>query len=135
MRVYTQSDTFEVPSRVIFPDDGVYREIFRDNGTAIAWQPEKDALGAWVPFYRKLGTPLFSETVTEHLEDDVEYEVLQHRQFVTEAAVQMIAAWLREKQSGDYDRLLKDDGFVRLTSLREARAIPTSKWSFVFGAS
>ena len=52
------------------------------------------------------------------------------RQFVTEAAVKMIAAWLRENQSGDYDRLLKDDGFVRLTSLREARTTSAIKVEF-----
>ena len=121
LKVYTQSDTFELPTRVILPDDGVYRDIFQSDGAAFAWRPEKDAFGDWAPFYKALGTPLLSETVTEHLEDDVDYEVLAHKQFVTEAAVKMIAAWLREKQKGDYERLLKDDSFARLASMREAR--------------
>jgi hypothetical protein len=130
IRVYTQSDTFELPGRVILPDDGVYREIFRDDGTAIAWRPEKDAFGDWAPFYKTWGTPLLSETVTELLEDDVEYEVLTHTRFMTEATVKMIAAWLREKQKGDYERLLKDDGFARLSSLREARTTSDIKVEF-----
>ena len=35
IKVYTQSDTFELPTRVILSDDGEYREIFRGDGAAV----------------------------------------------------------------------------------------------------
>jgi hypothetical protein len=130
LKVYTKSDTFEPPTRVVLPDDGMYREIFQGSA-AFAWRPEKDAFDHWASFYRALGTPLLSETVTEHFEDNaVEHELLARNRFVTEATVKMIAAWLREKQNGDYERLLKDGSFARLASLREARTSSDIKVEF-----
>jgi hypothetical protein len=135
LKVYTHSDTFEPPARVVLPDDGTYRKIFQGDSVAFAWRPEKDAFGEWAPFYRALGTPLLSETVTEHLEDDTVYEGRTANQFVTEAAVKMIAAWLRERQKNDFERLLRDESFARLASLREARTSSDIKVEFRLGVS
>lgn len=119
--VYTQSDTFERSDKVFLPDDGMYREMFQED-VPFAWRPKKDAFNDWASFYQAIGTPLLSETVTEHLGDGgIEHELLPRNQSVTEAAVKMIAVWLREKQRGDYDRLLKNDGFAQLAAMREAR--------------
>jgi hypothetical protein len=122
LKVYTQSDTFQPPSKVIFPDDGVYREMFRGR-VAYAWYPTEDGFNDWAPFYQALGTALLSEVVTEHLNGDVEEgEPLPRNRFVTEAAIKMIAAWLREKRDDgyDYERFLKD-GLARLVAIRETR--------------
>ena len=65
--------------------------------------------------------------MTEHLGGDVEEgERLPRNRFVTEAAVKMIAAWLREKQKGDFDRLLNDGSFVRLAANARQKCPRTS---------
>lgn len=130
LKIYTQADTFEPPNKVVLPDDGVYRVFFQGR-VAFAWRPPKDGFGDWAPFYQALGTPLLSEAVTEHLEDDgKEHEPLPHNRFVTEAVIKMIATWLREKQKGDYDRLLRDDSFARLAAIREAKVSSDIKVEF-----
>lgn len=59
--------------------------------------------------------------MTENLQEEVEYEIFPDRQFVTDASLKMIAAWLREKRPDDYERLLRGGTFDKLASLREAR--------------
>ena len=130
VKVYTQSDRFEHPTEVVLPDDGELRDIFRGNHLEFAWRPEKDAFNDWAHFYLALGTSLLSESVTERLVEEPEFAILPNRQFVTEASIKMIAAWLREKRRNDYDRLLKEDVFARLALLREAQTSSTIKVQF-----
>jgi hypothetical protein len=120
LRVYTESDAFKPPAEVVLPDDGELRDIFQGKTVEFAWRPRNDAFGDWAPFFAALGTPLLSESVSEHLGQDIEFEVRACKQFVTDAAVKMITSWLREKRKDDYERLLNTDAFSHLASLREA---------------
>lgn len=119
VRLYTQSDTFVKPDELVLPDDGEMGKIFQ-GCVDFAWRPPKDAFNDWLLFYKSFNIPLISETVTEHLEEDVDCEFLNDTRLVTDSAVKMIAAWLREKRREEYDRLLEDGIFLQLLSLKEA---------------
>ena len=54
LKVYTQSDTFQPPNKVVLPDDGLYREIFQGS-VPYAWRPPKDASVIGRPSIRRLG--------------------------------------------------------------------------------
>jgi len=120
-KLYTQSDTFADPCYVVIPDDGELRSIFQGtDDLEFVWRPEKDAFNDWLPFYKAFNVPLLSESVTEQLEDDVDFEPEMVNKFATESAVKMIAAWLREKRRNDYEVLFKDGIFQQLLSIQEA---------------
>jgi hypothetical protein len=119
-KVYTESDAFKPPADVVLPDDGELRDIFQGDTVEFAWRPRNDAFAEWAFFFTAFETPLLSESVTEHLGQGITVDILESKRFVTNAAVKMIAAWLREKRKDDYERLLKQDAFSHLASLREA---------------
>jgi len=121
VKVYTQSDMFEHPSRVVLPDDGELREIFRGKQVQFGWRPEKDSFSDWMYFYLNLGTRMLSTAVTEHLQEVSQLEYAATTRFLTEAAVKMIAAWLRERRKNDYERLLDSGALKQLATLREAK--------------
>lgn len=129
-KVYTKSDTFEQPSKVILPDDGELSDIFQRSGVKFAWRPGDDAFSDWSSFYSVFRTPLLSSSVTEHLEKDVEYQKVSSRRFMTDSAIKMIVAWLREKRKPDYEQLRDRGDFAQLISLSEATTLSDIKVEF-----
>lgn len=117
--LYTQSDTFVKPEELVLPDDGELGKIFQ-GCVDFAWRPPKDAFNDWLLFYKSFNVSLISETVTEHLEEDVDVDFLENTILVTDSTVKMIAAWLREKRRDEYERLLEDSIFSKLLSMKEA---------------
>jgi len=107
-KIYTQSDTFESVDGVVIPDDGELKRIFQNGSINFAWRPEKDSFSDWKPFYQALNVPLLSETVSVDLVEDVKTITdTNNKQYITQAAVMMIAAWLREKRKDEYSRILE----------------------------
>ncbi len=121
VKVFTQQGTFVKPEAAVLPDDGELREIFQGGGDVVlTWRPEKDSFNEWLPFYTALGTPILSEAVSEYLVGRPPNATQNgKRSHLTDDAVKMIAAWLREKRREDYDRLLESGAFAKLISLRE----------------
>jgi len=130
--LYTQSDTFCTSDKMVVPDDGELRHIFENCANVeFAWRPRKDAFNEWLPFYKALNVPLLSESVTEDLDNCGDYELLDSKRYITQAAVKMIAAWLRERTPEDYARLSKENVFSKLLSLSEAITMNEIKVEFV----
>jgi len=119
-KIYTQSDIFEEPEKVLVPDDESLKEVFINKGVSFAWRPKNGSFNNWVAFCKAFGTPLLSESVSEKLaeynEDD---EVICGNRRLTGATVKMIAAWLREHHQNEYNRLLKDGSFRKLFEAEE----------------
>ncbi|OKY73974.1 MAG: hypothetical protein BM485_16095 [Desulfobulbaceae bacterium DB1] len=121
-KLYSQSDKFCEPDALLVPDDGELRRIFvKHDDVEFTWRPGDDSFNDWLPFYKAFGIPLLSESVTKRLEECDNPEYLGENIFVTVSAVQMIAAWLREKRRADYDRLFSEKIFQQLFSLKEER--------------
>ena len=55
VKVYTQSDVFELPPKIVLPDDGELRDIFRGNGVEFAWRLEGARSMIGRHFTRNLG--------------------------------------------------------------------------------
>lgn len=120
-KLYSQSDTFCLPNELVLPDDGELQKVFKGHdGIEFAWRPVSDAFSDWGPFYKTFKVPLLSESVTEFLEQGLSYSSLEVNQFMTAAAVKMIAAWLRENNKGEYERLFAEGVFHQLYSMKEA---------------
>jgi len=122
-KLYSQSDTFCIPNELILPDDGGLQRVFKGHdGIEFPWRPGNDGFNDWLPFYKTFDIPLLSESVTERLEQGLAWNFLAVNQFVTDAAVKMMTAWLRENRKGEYERLLDEGVFHQLLDLREANA-------------
>ena len=120
VKVFTQQGTFVRPETAVLPDDGELREVFQGGDVVFTWRPEKDSFNEWLPFYTALGTPILSEAVSEQFVGRPLNETKDgKRSHLTDDAVKMIAAWLREKRREDYDRLLESGAFAKLISLCE----------------
>lgn len=121
-KLYSQSDKFCEPDALLVPDDGELRRIFvKHDDVEYTWRPGDDSFNDWLPFYKAFGIPLLSDSITKSLKECYHPEYLGKNTFVTVSAVQMVAAWLREKRRADYDRLLSEKVFQQLFSLREER--------------
>lgn len=121
-KVFTQSDGFDSPKRMVVPDNVELRKAFEEAGIELqyAWRPEKDSFSDWKPFFDVFEVPLLSSCVTEQLSERIDLRPSDERRYVTAATVLLCAAWLREEQSFDYERLLASGTFKTLLELREA---------------
>lgn len=118
-KIYTQSDTFESVDDVAVPDDGELKKIFQNGSICYAWRPEKDSFSDWKLFYKALKVPLLSEIVSVDLIDDLENITDTNKKYITQSAVMMIAAWLREKRKDAYLFILENGEFEKLFNIRE----------------
>lgn len=119
-KFYTQLDTFEDREEVVVPDDGEFKSIFKDCDISFSWRPAKDSFNDWLNFYKAFGISVLSESVTMELTNDVNYDTNAQNEYITEASVKMIAAWLREKQKEKYRQLFDDGVFEQLLMVKEA---------------
>ncbi|MEA2103373.1 MAG: hypothetical protein U9P79_01855 [Candidatus Cloacimonadota bacterium] len=121
IKFYTQSHTFEKPGKILIPDDGGLKTIFKNSNIYFVWRPKGDSFNEWLSFYKAFNIPLLSESAIPDYEENVQstYTNSQNK-YITKSSVLMIATWLKEKRKNDYDRLLEDGKFDNLISIQEA---------------
>lgn len=117
-RIYTESDSFEDAENVLYPDDGEYKEMFNQGNVKYSWKPE-GASSKWQSFLEAFGVYPLSDSVVETLERSPSSANPQQPRFLTQSAIQMLASWIREKDSTGYERLKERDVFKNLLFIKE----------------
>ncbi len=118
--IFTQNNNFRECSTVILPDDGMLKRVFANSKVDFAWRPEKDSFNQWASFYESFNVPRISESVTTNLADDIAFQEMDKNRLITECAIIMLSAWLREKDIDSYKRFYKEGIFEELSRLKEA---------------
>ncbi|MBU1057593.1 MAG: hypothetical protein KJ804_04655 [Proteobacteria bacterium] len=133
--VFTQNGSFVEPVEVIVPDDGELKKIFSGTSVEFVWRPEKDSFSQWAPFYEAFGISRISESVTRELAEEADCEISKSNEFITPSMIQMLSAWLREKENNHYRRLVDDGFFETLRELQEAQTEEKIEVIFTLEAS
>lgn len=120
-KLYSRSGKFVSADRIVVPDDQILKGLFTDSEIEYAWRARNESFSDALPFYEAFNVPVLSECVSEFLADNLEELSAEQSSLVTPSVVKMIAAWLREKRSGDYEKLLSQGIFVELARLSESK--------------
>ena len=118
-KLYTQNDSFETPDYVFVPDDGNMKKHFQ-NTVRFVWRPPNDSFDDWQDLYAALGSRRLTESVSVTVDGNVSPVFIEKNQYLTSAAVQMIASWLREKRPPLYESRINDGTLHDLKATREA---------------
>ncbi len=120
-RLYSHAGKFVAANQIVFPDDEILKGLFADCEIEYSWRLPNESFSDALPFYKAFGVPVLSECVSEHLADSLDDFPVEQSSLVTPSVVKMVAAWLREKRSGTYEKLLSSGAFKELARVTESR--------------
>jgi hypothetical protein len=122
-KLLDQDGAFVNPRRgLVVADNAELRQIFDEVGPRLssAWRPEEGSFSDWAPFFECFSVPLLSARVSESISGPFEPRILTSNRYITDAAITMIAAWIREERPDFYSEFLADSSFRDLMTVREA---------------
>jgi len=117
-KIWTQNKIFMQSDKVFVPDAPELKQIFKGPSVNFAWRPEKDSFSKWEELYRAFDLPYLSESVNISLSETDKYENNPSPLFLTTPSKILIATWIKEVRSLDYQRLLESktlDAFFETT--------------------
>lgn len=120
-RLYSHAGKFVAANQIVVPDDEILKGLFADCEIEYSWRLPNESFNDALPFYKAFGVPVLSECVSEHLVDSLDDFPVEQSSLVTPSVVKMVAAWLREKRSGTYEKLLSSGAFKELARVTESR--------------
>lgn len=121
VKVWTQSDRFECPSRVFVPDDGDLKQLFTLEGVEFAWRPEKASFRDYEALYRALGVRSLAASTKVTAKVQGGDEPQDGQLLLTNGMKRCICFYLRNTNRAQYDEAKETGTLERLLRTRERK--------------